>query len=858
MKIKRKNRYIVTAMTFTLLFFFCSNNYPAQDAVSVSPVLIVTTPVTAGAVSKQYRIDMPNKKTNIFVMEIDLSNPFIRIDSIPGAGQITKRASVSDMAANTGAVISINGDFFNTQTEGAPIGPMITTHIMVASPSKIENTYALGITADKTAYISSFTFNGKVTAPDSSVFALSGINKSSYWEEPGGIPSHTNKLHLYDDLWGAKTRGNDPASTPTEMLIKDGIVISISRNAYFENEIPPGMQILRGHGEAAVFLTEKFKAGDTVRIEYIMEPVKDWAMVIGGHGMLVDEGKAIPYTRSSSSISGSRARSAAGISQDGKTLYLIGTQGGSSQSQGMTLSELSAFLEAIGVYRAVNLDGGGSSTLVARPLGQWGTELVYPTEQAAQRLVANAIGIYSDAPAKGPAQLLINTENVILLNESPVFDIKAIDMYYNPVRVDTDKVIFNTQAGLFDRTSGIITAVKTGKGILMVSFQDAKKEIPVEVPGKEDILSLVITPIYRQVTKGSLISPEIKLVTLSGKEKMVDPGLLSWQFYGFDGHITKDGKIYIDDTHAAGRGFAVARYQGYSAPLPFIFSSRTSVNVFDSIQGLTFEAFPTGVKGALIAGFDSSVKLNYDFTTVSVTAAAYIKLPGVGLAIDATTKSISMDVYGNSGNEWIRAELTDARGTLHRFDISPGVDWTGWRTVELDLRSLSYPLLLKRVYIVCQPEQRLDRSLKGDIYFKALKLNKDSILPRSQNKVIELALGEKEIKVNGETRITDAAAVIEDSRTLVPVRFISEALGAEVRWEGAEKNVTIIRGSDWIDLWAGEKMMVVNGRAVMLDVHAKIKEGRVMIPLRAVAEALGLTVLWDQQTKMITMTYTGR
>ena len=74
--------------------------------------------------------------------------------------------------------------------------------------------------------------------------------------------------------------------------------------------------------------------------------------------MLVDGGQVVPYTRSLSAVGGVRARSAVGISKDGKTLFIVAAEGRTNRSIGSSLSTLSWFFVQLGADKALNLDGG--------------------------------------------------------------------------------------------------------------------------------------------------------------------------------------------------------------------------------------------------------------------------------------------------------------------------------------------------------------------------------------------------------------------------------------------------------------------------------------------------------------------
>lgn len=79
--------------------------------------------------------------------------------------------------------------------------------------------------------------------------------------------------------------------------------------------------------------------------------------MIGGHTILVNNGKAATFSRSTSSIGGYRARTALGYSQDGRYVYIIATEK-NGNSSGMSLTELQSFMTNIGVWKGLNLDGG--------------------------------------------------------------------------------------------------------------------------------------------------------------------------------------------------------------------------------------------------------------------------------------------------------------------------------------------------------------------------------------------------------------------------------------------------------------------------------------------------------------------
>ena len=114
------------------------------------------------------------------------------------------------------------------------------------------------------------------------------------------------------------------------------------------------------------------------------------------------------------------------------------------------------------------------------------------------------------------------------------------------------------------------------------------------------------------------------------------------------------------------------------------------------------------------------------------------------------------------------------------------------------------------------------------------------------------------ITLNGKalpTENIDQPPIIENGRTLVPLRVIFEALGAEVTWEDATQTVGATRGDIKISLQIGSSEMKINDTVKTLDVPAKLLNSRTLVPVRAVAEAFGCKVGWDGVTNTVTIEY---
>jgi hypothetical protein len=113
--------------------------------------------------------------------------------------------------------------------------------------------------------------------------------------------------------------------------------------------------------------------------------------------------------------------------------------------------------------------------------------------------------------------------------------------------------------------------------------------------------------------------------------------------------------------------------------------------------------------------------------------------------------------------------------------------------------------------------------------------------------------GDKDIKgfVNGEQVIFDVLPVIQNERTLVPFRAISESLKAEVKWNEAEQSVTVVKNGVEVKLVIGSKIALVNGKEVTLDTPAQLIKGRTFIPVRFLSESFSAEVQWEPETQSV-------
>jgi len=108
--------------------------------------------------------------------------------------------------------------------------------------------------------------------------------------------------------------------------------------------------------------------------------------------------------------------------------------------------------------------------------------------------------------------------------------------------------------------------------------------------------------------------------------------------------------------------------------------------------------------------------------------------------------------------------------------------------------------------------------------------------------------------IDGRTLSMDVPPMTIGGRTLVPLRAIFTAMGAEVLWNPETREITASRGGVEIKLTVGSDILLRNGQSITLDVSAFTAHGRVFVPARAIAESFGAQVHWDENTRTIVIT----
>ncbi|TFE29019.1 phosphodiester glycosidase family protein [Cohnella luojiensis] len=890
----KRSRFILPFLAGVLVFTASTNTgiIPSTYAASITEKAAVTyklvkqseSIVTSGVRQLTYAW-VPSDATKptevLYVLQVDLKNPYVQLDAMGGPkGSVTARQSVGAMARETGAIAGINGDVFRTGSgsEGVPMGAHITSGQLLVSTEQLQGMYAFGVTNDRQPIIDRFVFSGTVTAADGTSFALTGLNKSAYRTEPDKAYSHVDKLYMYTSAWTAPERPAASATTPTEALIVDGIVTEISAGQPITTPIPANGYILRGHGEktAADFIKTHLVVGDKLQADYSLQSLSSgetydpasFKMMVSGHTLLLDNGAAAPFSRDISGVSGSadRARTAVGYSKDGETAYLLTVEENGGR-EGVTLKELQQMLVEIGAWKAVNLDGGGSTTMVSRPLGDFQVQLTHPTFYGTtQRHVANGIGIYTTAPQGSLKGIVASGIKTLFMGQEATYSLKAYDTYYNPIDPNGLKPAWRLDKPLGAFAGSTFIASKPGTAMLSVKSGSASDAIPIEVIGEAQVAKLLVEPNSTVLKPGTVINMPVKAQLTDGRLLSVPASSVTWEFRGFTA-TSSDGKITVNKVqNNLAVGYAIARYDGYGAVAVLSPSTEQSLENFENVSynvgfsGTPVETVGTSYIATGMPGRETSkvLAMDYDFTMgTGKKYANAILNDGNGIAMNGTPSALTLDVLGDQSMHWLRAEFIDANGKAAYATIADQIDWSGWKSFRVDLAAtgLKLPAKLNKLYIVNQEADQDERAVVGQLAFDNLALQYPSGAIEVEHPTIVMTVGKTQATVDGvKVKLPGAPFVQKGTNTnYLPLRFVADSLGAQVVWNNKTKRVTVLRGDRMLELWVGSENMTVNGVRQPIAVAPIVIKGSVYVPVRVISEQLGQKVDWASKTKTITI-----
>ena len=562
-------------------------------------------------------------KLRVFYCTIDMTNPWLSLAGVCATDHLAGNEKVSAMAERKSEpgkryFVGINADFFNTSgTTGrgvSIIGTPVGATVVDGEIYRARNNAALykNFIVDKEGgvYVNPFVFGGTLTTPSGATAQLGGVNTYS--------SECNNKIVIYTDRYYGST---DQTNSGTELVARlaEGetfesaspykMVVESDTCTAGDMTIPSGKYVIRGRGSAAT-VVNTLQIGDTI----IISPTwtfgdlsVDPQQVISGNPKILADGVVLDTESERGDASQLHPRSAVGYSDGGTKVYFLVVDGRSLISDGVRTTVLADIMRYAGCTDAMNVDGGGSSTLYTSALG-----IRNKPSDGTERADGNGLFVVSSAPDDDEiAQLRFIDFSLVV----PKYGVYTPKFYgYNQYGMLVDDDVQGVQLSC-PKTLGEIrdgsTFFATGSGTDMLTgtLGNVTVSAPLTIVGAGEAISLkndsVLNDTYRTYP--------VELQSQVGENWMpLDPAALTWSSND-ESIVTIDAETGVLQGVRNGTASVTGVIEDQSVTMKVIVEKPTKrVYPLDPEMDLDTWTFAmSGGKNYTVEPLDNGVKVDY-------------------------------------------------------------------------------------------------------------------------------------------------------------------------------------------------------------------------------------------------------
>ncbi len=718
-------------MKFTIILFVLFVFGVSMD-VAADWQTVSTTKVGPGVVHKH--MVEPNEPWNMNILEIDLTNPNLSVESVKAKDMLYGYEGTSSMAARSSftghrVVGALNADFFGDG--GVPVNAQIIKGELLKTPYHYST---IGFDWQDTPFIGLISFNGFVKAGEQS-YSINGVNQER----------NTDQLILYNSYKGTTTGTNQWGK---ELLIAplDGWMVNDTLRYVVEKiedykgsmAIPQKKSVLSAHGTAIDYFANT-QVGDTLILGLNLKPnLNKLQELVGGFPQIVKNGSNYAlqgYTEEGGNSSFATAyhpRTAIGYNADKTKLFFFAMDGRQDGlSRGMSLPELADFMIDQGVYEGLNLDGGGSTTIVVN-----GTIRNSPSD-GHERPVSNALLIISSAAEGGLRHVQVEPdEQVLFRGDEVLFKATGWDEYYNPKVLNADSVVFTVDSSLgVIAEDGRFTATHNGgDGFVYLHYGSLSDSAHIHIRGIQQIL---IKPDTCVTDSLHTVQFTVEATEDNGLPITLDGSNYAWCVSDVSiGSIDANGLFTPMRT---GKTQVVVSYSDLTDTAQVIVENYSGQSLLDSIETLQGWKISGENMDTLLTNLEitdslhtigqKALRIEYHFTRLSTeysTVHLDTDIPVLGMP-----EFIDFDFKSDGKNHKAYVVVSDENGEYFKSAVSGYAnDSTRWDTLSAKTRSLRpldegtlyYPVRIRSLWIRLGSATAYGEENSGVLYVDNLRV----------------------------------------------------------------------------------------------------------------------------------------
>lgn len=640
---------------FLFIFLFFIFMHPVKIFAAIPYVLYEQKQenlITKNLTYYAYKQITTEGMRDFYVLKVPLDDPNITVKSVESLKDYGLKETVKSLIADNKAIAGVNGDFFGIKGKySAPFGIVVNDGNLISLNSNINASkpeYASFIIDNNNnpfmAYVKSeinFLNDGKKNITVSSINKITDMVFPVYIDRNAMI--NTKSLdERFPDL--------------VKILVANDKIIYISEKGETV-DIPQNGYIIAMNSNLADFHLKNFSVGQnaefTVKSSVDLDNIKT---MFGGVGQILTNGK---ITNDNVVLKGRQPRTALGLTYDRKTLIIILVDG-RTHSIGATNEETAILMKRFGAYNAMNLDGGGSSTMVIKNFASDSFDIVNTLSDGLQRNVINAVGVFKPQEMGQINSIKIVAKNNDVINGLPVkIKVFGLDEYLNKIEIPAE-IISDDPDGKFD--GEYFYPARIGKIKLTAQYENFTDELEINA----DQIN-ILEPAQKKFNLQINRSCELSVNAIRNDGKKIKLNDINYEIAPND-----LGKIENNKFTALKPGY------GYIKCFYANFYCYIEIFVEPAPQKIDL----------------NNIKFTYKFEDKNQTKELEFKNP---IELGNPSKLI-FNIDADKSQAALKALLTNENGDNLIFDLAKKIDWECQKNITIDISGKN--LKLKKIYVI--------------------------------------------------------------------------------------------------------------------------------------------------------------
>lgn len=550
---KRRTWSLIAAIAAVITFSPVTKTEASKQTVT-------SYPVSPGVTYEQYKYNASYGTNVVNHLTINLRNEYTKVRlGLAGTtnGRMTTTAMANSHSKEGHRVVgAINAGFFDMSV-GNPLLLLAEKNeiinggrISVGGDEYVNKPFAFGVKADGTPAIELFDFNVNMNYKGK-IYELSGLNRKRYNDEAivftpqyylGNTGQNSYGVEIVVDT-GKRITENTFGQTLTGKITH---VFPYSEK--WPANIPDTGFVLSVHGTPWRAMMEGMKVGEEITVDFnINQGWKNAEFMIATGPLLVQDGRVnLQMSATSSRAREVAPRTVVGVDEDTKQVHYITVDGRQSTSKGMNMSQLANYLVDIGVDTAINLDGGGSTTMGIRKPGSNDVILINKPSDGSQRRVSTILEAISTAPTGKPVQAEVTRSRVGTFLVGASASVTSVsnmtDAHYNAITPFKSKLVLSSERGTIKSEGLTYSMTEVGTDRLQIAHEDDMiQTYPITTVASPNELYLKATSTV--VSPGETIQFSINALAANKEPLLYDKYQLEYKVEGDIGTIDDNGRF---------------------------------------------------------------------------------------------------------------------------------------------------------------------------------------------------------------------------------------------------------------------------------------------------------------------------